>query len=120
MKQELLIVDDEYIILLMHKTIVVEEGLHESPHIIMDGELALEYIKDNDEPGNAYLVLLDINMPGMSGWAFLDAIQAQEWNSRIHVAILTSSVNASDRIKATEYPQVLAYIEKPLINRHIL
>lgn len=69
--------------------------------------------KSNDLPE---LILLDINMPVMNGWEFLDILEPrlQEKNKRINVAILSSSVYQKDKEKAEKYDAVVDYISKPL------
>lgn len=82
-------------------------------------EIGLNYIKSNfnmSNVGNAIL-FLDINMPTMSGWEFMD--EFQNFNSEIkgHVSIyiLSSSVSEVDKQKAKIHPDVVDYIEKPLL-----
>jgi CheY-like chemotaxis protein len=63
-----------------------------------------------------HLVLLDINMPVMTGWEFLDRIQDQPVAERVKVAMVTSSVDRSDKVKAETYAQVVSFLEKPVTN----
>ena len=62
------------------------------------------------------LVLIDINMPVMSGFEFLsiyeNAIAYQDHS--FSVSLLTSSEDADDFIHAQKYPSVLEYLIKPL------
>jgi len=60
------------------------------------------------------IILLDINMPVMNGWEFLDAVQEKHFRDKIFVAMVTSSINSQDANTAQKYPQVIDYIEKPL------
>lgn len=59
------------------------------------------------------LILLDINMPDIDGWKFLELMGATE-NANIKVIMVTSSTSSMDKMKAREYPQVLDYYVKPL------
>ena len=65
------------------------------------------------------LILLDLNMPGMNGWDFLDAIQDLPHQPK-RVYILTSSLDERDRSMAAHYPIVKGYITKPLNNTSII
>jgi len=79
---------------------------------------ALNYISDEYiKPGKKPTVLfLDINMPDISGWDFLEIFKT--FDKKIHeqftIYILSSSVDYSDKNKAGENPFVTGFISKPL------
>lgn len=83
-----------------------------------NGEDALIFLKEVYTPDDSYLVLLDINMPIMNGWDFVDAIIASEkinenkGNFTIH--IVSSSTDPADQEKAGQWSLVKGYFEKPL------
>lgn len=58
-----------------------------------------------------HLIFLDLNMPEISGWDFLDKMQEQKLDYK--VVVLTSSTSQLDREKAETYSNVIAYYEKP-------
>lgn len=114
MNFNVIIVDDDAVVLFLHK-ILVERSILPGPNgVFQDGKEALKYIEKGAPQEKPYLVLLDINMPGMNGWEFLDAVQNKSFKDNIFVAMVTSSVNTQDMNTAKEYPQVIQYIEKPL------
>lgn len=59
------------------------------------------------------LILLDLNMPVMDGWEFLDALAVQAWQERMPVCVLTSSIQPGDIAKAQAYPEAKGYFVKP-------
>jgi len=75
----------------------------------IDAQRALNRIKQELTPD---LILLDLNMPGMNGWEFLDRFH--ETGKEITVYILTSSIDPDDFSKARKYKTVKRYLEKPL------
>jgi CheY-like chemotaxis protein len=58
------------------------------------------------------LILLDLNMPFLTGWQFLDKLKENGLNYR--VVILTSSINPMDKQKAEDYPLIDGFLIKPI------
>ncbi|MEP6747353.1 MAG: response regulator [Bacteroidota bacterium] len=114
MKYEVIIVDDDEVVVFIQEKMVTASGFCDKPLCFLKAKDALEYLSANNDEGTVYVVLLDINMPEMSGWEFLDAIAHYPVAKQMAVAVVTSSVNESDRRKSFNYPGVIAYIEKPL------
>jgi CheY-like chemotaxis protein len=79
------------------------------------GAEALEYIKTKTDP-NADLIFLDINMPGMNGWEFLQEFDKldKKLQKPIIIIMLTTSDNPDDLAKAKKWSCVADYITKPL------
>lgn len=61
------------------------------------------------------VIMLDINMPGMNGWDFLNEYQKHNFSAlkKIPIFMLSTSIFDSDKIKSKTYPEVVDYIEKP-------
>ncbi|WP_287059311.1 response regulator, partial [Algoriphagus sp.] len=62
-------------------------------------------------------LFLDLNMPEMTGWDFLDNFDSQKNEAEIY--ILSSSVDERDINKASKYQVVKDYLSKPLIKKYI-
>ena len=82
-------------------------------------ETGLEYIGKDFETGSRdekTVLLLDINMPTMTGWEFLEEFDKLSENIKMQFQIfmLSSSVDPSDIERATSNPLVTDFIEKPL------
>lgn len=71
---------------------------------------ALESIKTATNP--PLLIFLDINMPVMNGWEFLD--EFNKLNTNVAVVIVSSSINREDTVKASQYPVITDYLVKPV------
>jgi CheY-like chemotaxis protein len=82
------------------------------------GAEALEYLNSMIESGNRkpILIFLDINMPGMDGWGFLDEYSKldKDIQSGIIVVMLTTSDNPETKARAMSWSSVSDYITKPL------
>jgi CheY-like chemotaxis protein len=79
------------------------------------GTDALEYLKAKKDP-HADLIFLDINMPCMNGWEFLERYSHLDkaLQSRAVIIMLTTSDNSDDVEKARTWSFISDYITKPL------
>lgn len=110
---KILVIDDDDIILFIHRTMIKNCGLDADVEYFLSAELALKYILDHKET-HSFLLLLDINMPVMTGWDLLDLLKDCEFKENINVVLVTSSINEADRTKADTYQQVHGYLTKPV------
>ncbi|SFD63282.1 Response regulator receiver domain-containing protein [Chitinophaga sp. CF118] len=79
------------------------------------GKTALEYLKSKKDP-RSDLIFLDINMPGMNGWEFLNEYNQldKELQSQAIIIMLTTSDNSDDLERVKMWKIVSHYITKPL------
>ena len=82
-----------------------------SSRVFEDAGLAIEKITKPDERLPT-VIFLDINMPQINGWEFLD--QLSEVSISSHIYILSSSIDPSDHKKAMSYKMVKGFYSKPL------
>ena len=106
---KVVIVDDDSVVLFLHKVLIDRSILPSPVGSFKNGKEALEHISADGIYETPYLVLLDINMPVMNGWEFLDEIQNKDYKDNIYVAMVTSSINTNDIEHASKYPQVIDY-----------
>jgi CheY-like chemotaxis protein len=111
---KVLLVDDDDMVLYLHKAMLKINDLSSNPVSFQNGKAALDYLKEQYQAGDNYLILLDINMPVMSGWQFLEAIQTMPFADNLSIIMATSSIDQVDRQRAYQYKQVIDYVEKPL------
>jgi CheY-like chemotaxis protein len=87
----------------------------------MDGKEAIDMVnEDLDNPPD--LILLDLNMPVMNGWEFLDAIAALEpkMPRKPVICILSSTIAPDDIERAKNYANVHSFISKPLLKSDMI
>ena len=115
----LILIDDDPVALFLYSEILKHYKFPVSPTSFTNAKEAIKHLKelDNDAP---IIILLDLNMPIMDGWTFLDSIKEIAPDKRMHVFILSSSVNRSDQVRAKSYEMVCDYFEKPLTEVAIL
>ncbi len=109
---QIILVDDDPIILKLQVR-VLTKTLGVSPKHFLNGIDALDYLKNVYDEKSSFIILLDINMPEVSGWDVLDEIQKLPFHDNVKVALVTSSVDAYDKRKAAKYHSVVDFIEKP-------
>ncbi|MEM9067680.1 MAG: response regulator [Myxococcota bacterium] len=94
------------------------EGIEEVGEIIIaeDGFVALGMLREMDRRGNAFptLIFLDLRMPRVDGFQFLEAFEHYHPHHRSRVVVVTGSASDPDRIKALEYRSVENYVVKPV------
>jgi CheY-like chemotaxis protein len=81
----------------------------------MEGLMYLKLQKENKDP-HPDLIFLDINMPGMNGWEFLQEYNGldKELQSKAIIIMLTTSENPVDEERAKQWNFVSDYVTKPL------
>jgi CheY-like chemotaxis protein len=110
-KFNFLLIDDDDIFNYLSKRILLKSDVANSIIDFTNAKSALDFIKSTDSEID--IILLDINMPIMNGFDFLDSF-IQLANKQISVYMLTSSIDDADMIKSLKYPCVKGYFSKPL------
>jgi len=114
-KINLLVIDDDDINIFIIKKIVQKTGYNVEMVSKGNGQLAIDYLKSTlNQPNFPELILIDINMPILNGWEFLDAYDQLQICPKVDLYMLTSSVYENDIEKAKTYSKVKGFISKPL------
>lgn len=118
-----LLVDDDKGTNFINQMIIKKADIADHIQTVLNGKEALDFITNKgkyEKAGNVFpqpmLTLLDINMPVMDGWEFLEAYHALEENQKgkIIIIMLTTSLNPDDKIRAEEISEVSGFKSKPL------
>lgn len=117
MTKHVFIIDDDNLFRLM--TVKMIEKLNEVDLLLYEcknGEEGLIKLKKFENSKDKIIIFLDINMPVLGGWGFLDQLIQEKQYGIYNIAIymVSSSTNKSDILKAKEYAAVKSYIYKPL------
>ncbi|WP_281846187.1 response regulator [Olleya namhaensis] len=110
------LIDDDRIFIFAAKRILKATNFCNNFTIYNNGAEALTGLRDIIKSGNNIpdLILLDLNMPIMDGWQFLDEFVKIENSKKITLYIVSSSIDPADTQKAKEYEQITDFIVKPI------
>lgn len=111
------IIDDDKIYQSLTKRLLMKFYPDVNVLQFFDGADAIEYIdytiKNNEELPN--VILLDINMPMMDGWEFLEALERLNPNfAKMNIHVVSSSIAVQDMEKARSNTHIIDYITKPI------
>ena len=112
----ILLVDDSAATNYFHQLIIEESACTEKVLAIQSGEEALKFLESAQDSEELLpeLILLDINMPAMNGWEFLEEFrQMKGIVNQSKVVMLTTSVNPEDLEKASKIKEVKGFYNKP-------
>jgi len=115
-KIKLLVIDDDDINIFIIKKIVEKTGYDVDMVAKANGQLALDYLTGllSSAQELPHLILIDINMPVLNGWEFLEAYETLAVHQKVDMYMLSSSVYENDIEKAKTYRTVNGFISKPL------
>jgi len=115
-KINLLVIDDDDINIFIIKKIVEKTGFAVNMVAKTNGQLAIEYLEEiaEDPQQFPHLILVDINMPVLNGWEFIEAYEKMNIKKAVDMYMLSSSVYENDIEKAKTYKVVKGFISKPL------
>ncbi|HMP99607.1 MAG TPA: response regulator [Cyclobacteriaceae bacterium] len=112
----LMLIDDSDIDLFVEQKVVEMAGFASRVSSYISPAEALDSLQKASTSELPDLILLDLNMPVMDGFALLEAI-SQSPNKileKLRVIILTSSNSPQDQERAKNYPNVIGFMSKPL------
>jgi len=110
------LVDDDDLFHLIHNRFIKSQLPEAEIISFIDPREALTAIAETRDSPQPAILLLDLNMPYLSGWEWLDAF-SKKWdftNTSLKIFILSSSDSMQDRIRVHEYAHISGYLVKPL------
>ncbi|WP_200977915.1 response regulator [Echinicola sp. 20G] len=121
--KSILLVDDDEATNFANRKILTKLKLAEQINVALNGKEAIEFLKNDESFTNQdknlirpQLILLDINMPVMDGWEFMEAYKnlSHERKADAVVVMLSTSGNPDDISRAASFPEISGYNTKPL------
>lgn len=118
-----LLVDDDEATNFINRRIIEKAGITDHIEVTYNGKEALDYLSCSgkyEKTGTPFpkpmLILMDINMPVMDGWEFLEAyrmLDSEKKSGKILV-MLTTSFNPDDKLRAENILEISGFQSKPL------
>ena len=122
-----LLIDDNEIDNLINQKMLEAANLSEHIFVCSSAKSAIEFLRNMEKLASANeilpsMIFLDIDMPLMDGFQFLDLFSKlrEETKKKCEIIMLTSSINPSDISKSKSYEYVKKYINKPLSQKNLL
>jgi CheY-like chemotaxis protein len=116
----ILLIDDDFTTNYLHKKIISKSEIDSPIEVANNGKEGIDKLialNDTITDSKAFvLIFLDLNMPVMDGWNFLEIFKEIQptLNYNTNLYVLSSSINPDDRDRAKRDPQVIDYFSKPL------
>jgi CheY-like chemotaxis protein len=109
-----MLIDDDEDDNFFHKLVAQESGITDSIRVAESAQDALDIIKSSDHLPE--LIFLDINMPKMNGWEFIEEYSRLKpgGDGRTVIIMLTTSMNPMDLEKSKKSPHIAGFKTKPL------
>ncbi len=123
MLDTILCIDDDPITLMLCKMVITKASFSNEIATAKNGEEALKYFNtlnqtnsDSELKRHPQLIFLDLNMPVMGGWDFLESFSTAEYSdyNDTKVIILSSTIDPEDLEKSKKYPMVIDFLSKPI------
>ena len=110
--ERIILVDDDAFTNLFNKIVLEKAKMANDIKVFQKGQEALDYLATGNDKVN--LILLDINMPIMDGWQFLEEFDKLDASIKESVIVmLTSSISYHDQQRAEGIPYIKKFITKP-------
>jgi CheY-like chemotaxis protein len=110
-----MLIDDDDDDNFFHEMVINELNITEHIEIALNGEEALLFLKKENRI-HPDIIFLDINMPKMNGWEFMESYKElrPDQKAKVVVMMLTTSENPEDKKRAALYSEITGFNSKPL------
>lgn len=119
-----IIIDDDPISILVCETLLKKTNFAEKVISFKSGEEALAYFREHYNDGGPIpdYIFLDVIMPVMSGWDFLNAYQLLDTlpERKPHILMLSAAFDPAEKKRAAEAEMVIDFIAKPITKDFLL
>ncbi len=116
--QSVLLVDDDKITNFINQRLIQKLSIAKTVTVVNNGKEAVDFFRQSAD-ALPDLILLDINMPVMDGFEFVEHFKKMNIDKKIVIVMLTTSSNEKDIDKISKSPEIAGYINKPLTDQKL-
>jgi response regulator of citrate/malate metabolism len=121
----IILIDDDLSVNYFHRRLITILNLTDDIYTFFNGKQALEGImtvNNASEPGKKAVIFLDLNMPLVNGWEFLEEFEKMKHKLHLdcNIHVISASLNPVDKERAEQNQNVMSYISKPLSKETLL
>ncbi len=122
MKLSFIIIDDRKLDCFIAEKFIQKTGLSLGNKVFYDACSGLDYIQNTNESDVATVILLDIMMPVMTGFEFIEEFEklSEEVKKNYRIIPITTSLNKNDISKISNYQSVTAVLRKPYTYQELI
>lgn len=117
-KKIIWVIDDDAIYQIIVNKIIQRSEMFSAVSSFKNGRIAIDALQETLDKDTSLpdIILLDINMPIMDGWEFMEemALMKSKFNKQITVYIVSSSISIEDKNRSKTYADILGYLSKPV------
>lgn len=111
-----ILIDDSSFDLFIYEKLILKSGIGNSVRPFNSAQDALDFLISQQEDLPDTVILLDLQMPGMNGFEFIEAFALlnQSLKDRIRIYMLSSTIDTRDIEKAKASDYIIDLLSKPL------
>jgi CheY-like chemotaxis protein len=115
----ILLIDDDELTNLINKKIIEKIDCAEKIISVQSGKTALDYLTSKKDSEYPNLIFLDINMPAMNGWEFIEKYKGiiKSEQEQPVIIMLTTSFDPKEEENAKSLPEIQGFRNKPLTHK---
>jgi len=122
-KLHFIIIDDSKLDCFIAEKIIKNTGKSESVRSFLQAKEAIDFIAKTPQAdeNSRTIILVDIQMPVMNGFEFVEAFEKLPPDITTHytIYVISSSINENDIHKLQQYPSVKQFLNKPLTSNNL-
>ena len=116
------IIDDDAIFVMVFKKILSNIENFNKIDNAKNGYEALESLKVLDANNEKFpdIIFLDLNMPVLDGWQFLEALESLPFKDKMNIHVISSTINRSEIERSKTFQVVKSFIQKPTSAKQLI